>query len=167
LNGLAVTHGIDTQRGAMFENPNVPPRITAPPQVKFVASHAAAHMLLPSLDQTQWAIVEAPLRPLAPGPTTIQIVNYTGDSYHAKYQAAFDCLLRIAVPYFPGWTATIDGKSTPVYAVDDALSGVFAPAGSHELTFQYRSNWFVWGALISGLALVGIILSSTFLLRRR
>ena len=42
LNGLAVTHGIDTQRGAMFENPNVMPRIAAPPQVKFVANHAAA-----------------------------------------------------------------------------------------------------------------------------
>jgi hypothetical protein len=167
LNGLAVTHGIDTQRGAMFENPNVLPRITAPPQVKFVANHAAARALLPALDQTQGAIVEAPLRPLAPGATTVEIVNYTGDSYRAKYTAAFDCLLRIAVPYFPGWTAAIDGKSTPVYAVDGALSGVFAPAGSHELTFQYQSNWFAWGAAISALALVGFILGSVFLLRRR
>jgi hypothetical protein len=151
----------------MFENPNLLPRIFAPPQIKFVASHSAAHALLPQLDQTQWAIVEAPLRPLAPGATTVQIVNYTGDSYRAKYTAAFDCLLRIAVPYFPGWTAAIDGKSTPVYVVDDALSGVFAPAGSHELTFQYRSNWFLWGASISVLTLVGIILCSGFLLRRR
>ena len=158
LNGLAVTHGIDTQRGAMFENPNLLPRFFAPPQIKFVASHSAAHALLPQLDQTKWAIVEAPLRPLAPGATTVQIVNYTGDSYRAKYTAAFDCLLRIAVPYFPGWTAAIDGKSTPIYIVDDALSGVFAPAGSHELTFEYRSNWFLWGAAISVLTLVGIIL---------
>ena len=167
LNGLAVTHGIDTQRGAMFENPNVLPRIVAPPQVKFVANHAAARGLLPSLDQTQWAIVEAPLRPLSPGATSVEIVNYTGDSYRANYKAAFDCLLRIAVPYFPGWTAAIDGKPTAVYAVDDALSGVFAPAGSHELTFRYRSNWFGWGAAISGLTVVGFILSSAFVWRRR
>jgi hypothetical protein len=167
LNGLTVTHGIDTQRGAMFENTNVLPRIYAPPQVKFVASHLAARALLPTLDQTQWAVVEAPLRPLAPGATTVKITSYTGDSYRASYDAAFECLLRIAVPYFPGWTASIDGKSTPVYAVDDALSGVFAPAGTHELTFRYRSNWFGWGAAISGLTLVGFILSSAFLLRRR
>jgi hypothetical protein len=167
LNGLSVTHGIDTQRGAMFENTNVLPRILAPQQVKFVASHAAARALLPSLDQTQWAVVEAPLRPLAPGATSVQIENYTGDSYRAKYAAPFDCLLRIAVPYFPGWIAAVDGKAAPVYAVDDALSGVFVPAGSHELTFQYRSNWFAWGAAISTLTLLGIILSSGFLLRRR
>jgi hypothetical protein len=167
LNGLAVTHGIDTQRGAIVENTRALPRIYAPPQVKFVASHAAAVALLPSLDPAQWAIVETPLRPLAPGATMVEMVDYTGDSYRAKYSAPFDCLLRIAVPYYPGWTAAIDGKSTAVYAVDGALSGVFAPAGDHELTFRYRSNWFVCGALASALTLIGIILSSTFLARRR
>lgn len=167
LNGLAVTHGIDTQRGAMFENPNVLPRISAPPQVKFVAGHLAARGLLPSLDQTQWAIVEAPLRPLAPGSTAVKIESYTEDSYRAKYSAEFDCLLRIAVPYFPGWTATIDGQSTPVYIVDDALSGVFAPSGTHELVYRFHSDWFAWGAAISGLAALGLILGSVFSLRRR
>jgi Bacterial membrane protein YfhO len=172
LNGLAVTHGIDPQRGAMFENTNVLPRIYAPPQVKFVASHAAAKALLPTLNPTQWAIVEAPLRPIAPGPTKVEIVSYTGDSYRAKYSAPFDCLLRIAVPYFPGWTAAIDGKSTAVYAVDDAFSGVFAPVGDHELTFRYKSNWFPLGAAVSGLTVAGYITlaffwSSAFLRRRR
>jgi hypothetical protein len=167
LNGLAVTFGIDTQRGVIVENSNALPRISAPPQVKFVASHAAARALLAGLDPAQWAIVETALRPLAPGATRVEIVNYTGDSYRAKYTAAFDCLLRIAVPYYPGWAAAIDGKSAPVYAVDDALSGVFAPAGTHELTFRYRSNWFVAGAAISTLAILGIILSSIFLRRSR
>ena len=162
MNGLAVTSAIDTQRGALFQNPAVLPRVYAPPQVKFVASHAAARALLDSLDPAKGAIVETELRPLAPGKTTVEIVNYTGDFYRAKYSAAFDCLLRIAVPYFPGWTAAIDGKATPVYIVDDALSGVFAPAGNHELTFRYRSNWFLLGAIVSGLASVGIILASTF-----
>jgi len=161
LNGLAVTSAIDPQRGALFQNPAVLPRVYAPPQVKFVANHAAARALLPTLDPAKAAIVETELRPLAPGKTTVEIVDYTGDFYRAKYSTAFDCLLRIAVPYFPGWMATIDGKSTPVYIVDDALSGVFAPAGNHELTFRYRSNWFLGGAMISALALIGIILTAT------
>jgi hypothetical protein len=167
LNGLAVTHGIDTQRAAIVENTRALPRIYAPPQVKFVANHAAALALLPSLDPGQWAVVETALRPLAPGPTAVEIMDYRGDFYRAKYSAPFDCLLRIAVPYYPGWTAAIDGKSTAVYAVDGALSGVFAPAGDHELTFRYRSNWFVGGAAISALTLIGIILSSTLFASRR
>jgi hypothetical protein len=167
LNGLGVTHVIDTQRGAMFENPKSLPRVYAPPQIKFVASRAAARALLPTLDPEQWAIVEAPLRPLAPGKVTVQITHYTGDSYRAKYSAAFDCLLRIAVPYYPGWIAAIDGKPSPVFVVDNALCSVFAPAGDHELTFQYRPIRFAWGAILSAAALLGIILSSTFFRVRR
>ena len=167
LNGLAVTHGIDTQRGAIVENTGALPRIYAPPQVKFVASRGAALAMLSNLDPARAAVVETTLRPLAPGPTKVDIVDYRGDFYRAKYSAPFDCLLRIAVPYYPGWTAAIDGKSTALYAVDDALSGVFAPSGDHELTFRFRSTWFLWGAAISLLALLGIILSSTFLARRR
>jgi uncharacterized membrane protein YfhO len=122
-------------------------------------------VLLGGLDPAQWAIVETDLRPLAPGATRVEIVNYTGDSYRAKYTAAFDCLLRIAVPCYPGWMAAIDGKPTQVYVVDDALSGVFAPAGTHEVTFRYRSNWLLTGAAISMLTVLGIILSSIFLRR--
>jgi hypothetical protein len=167
LNSLSVTHGIDTQRGAMFANTNVLPRISLPPELKFVASHAAARALLAEIDTSKGAIVEAELRPVAAGATSIQIVNYSGDFYRAKYDAKFDCLLRIAVPYFPGWKAEVDGKPLPIYVVDDALSGVFVPAGAHELTFHYHSNWFLLGATVSGLALLGIILSSVFLPRRR
>jgi hypothetical protein len=167
LNGLAVTHGIDAQRGAIVENTSALPRIYAPPQVKFVASRGAALALLSNLDPARAAVVEATLRPMAPGATKVEMIDYRGDFYHAKYSAPFDCLLRIAVPYYPGWTAAIDGKPTAIYAVDDALSGVFAPAGDHDFTFRYRSNWFVWGALASGLTLIGIILSSTFFALRR
>jgi hypothetical protein len=167
LNGLAVTLGIDMQRGTAVENNNALPRIYAPPQVRFVASRGAALAILSNLDPARAAVVETSLRPLAPGATKVDIVEYRGDFYRAKYSAPFDCLLRIAVPYYPGWTAAIDGKSTAVYAVDDALSGVFAPAGDHELTFRFRSTWFGWGAAISLVAALGIILSSTFLARRR
>ena len=68
LNSLAVTYGIDTRQGSMVENTNVLPRIYAPAEVKFVASHAAAlDALLPTLDPVHWAIVEASLRPLPSG----------------------------------------------------------------------------------------------------
>jgi hypothetical protein len=163
MNGLAVTNAVDTGRGAMFQNPAALPRIYAPPQVRFVSNHTAARTLLASLDPAKGAIVETTLRPIAPGNTAVEIVGYRGDYYRAKYSAPFDCLLRIAVPYFPGWSAAIDGNPTPVFAVDGALSGVLAPAGNHELTFHYHSNWFLLGASLSALALIGIILSSIFI----
>ena len=86
-----------------------------------------------------------------------------------SYSAPAECLLRIAIPFFLGWEATIDGRAADVVPVDYALSGVFVPAGEHELTFQYRSRWFRLGALVSlitAAACLGIILRSPFTTQR-
>lgn len=165
LNGLAVTDKLDTTRGALLENPDALPRISAPPEVRFVANADAARPALQTLDPARLAVVEAPARALAPAGARIQILNYQDDFYRVRYAAAADCLLRVAVPFFPGWTAAIDGRAADVVPVDYALSGVLVPAGEHEVTLQYRSRWFRLGAtasLVTAAACLGIILRSFF-----
>jgi hypothetical protein len=151
LNGLAVTHKIDVARGALVENPDALGRVSAPPRVTFVASAETARAMLAGLDPAQSAIVEAPARELSPGGASIQILNYEDDFYRVRYSAPSPCLLRIAVPFYPGWTAAVDGHDTEVVPVDYALSGVIVPAGGHELTFRYHASWFRLGAILSAL----------------
>jgi hypothetical protein len=168
LNGLAVTNKMDAAHGAIVENPDALARVSAPVAVAFVSSPDEAAARLATLDPAGMAVVEAPSRNLAPSAAKVQILNYQDALYRVRYSAPGDCLLRIAVPFFPGWTATIDGHGTDVLRVDYALSGVIVPAGEHELTFQYRSQWFRIGAIASILtaaACLGIILPS--ILRRR
>ena len=81
--------------------------------------------------------------------------------------APAECLLRIAIPFFPGRAAAVDGRAADV--VDYALSGVFVPAGEHEVTLQYRSRWFRLGAmasLVTAAACLEIILRPLFTSRR-
>lgn len=165
LNGLAVTQKIDASRGALVENPEALPRVSVPPRVTFISDGAAARAMLATLDPAQSAIVEAPARALADGAAQVQIVNYQDDLYRIHYSAPAICLLRIAVPYFPGWVAAVDGQPAEVAAVDYALSGVIVPAGDHELIFRYRSRWFLTGALLSAAAAIlclAVILRSVF-----
>lgn len=164
LDGLGVTHKIDTARGAIVENPGALPRVSAPANVIFVSGAATARAMLGTLDPTQFAIAEGPPRTLSPA-TALRITNYEDSLYRIRYSAAADCLLRIAVPYYPGWTAAVDGKPTGVMPVDYALSGVIVPAGDHELTFRYHPRWFRWGAVVSSLAALlcaGFLLSGYF-----
>jgi uncharacterized membrane protein YfhO len=83
--------------------------------------------------------------------------------YRVRYQAQRPTLLRVAVPYFPGWRAEVDGQPASVMPADLALIGVSVPAGSHELTLRYRSTWFLAGAAISLLSwmavLVGLVVN--------
>jgi hypothetical protein len=57
---------------------------------------------------------------------------------------------------FPGWTATIDGKSAAVESWSGAFQAVAVPAGEHTVEFRYRSNLLGLGGGISLLALIGL-----------
>jgi hypothetical protein len=72
-------------------------------------------------------------------------------------------LLVISEQYYPGWKAELDGKSTPVYAVDAIFRGVFLPAGQHTIVFKYKPHSFEAGVAISLLMLgmIGFFISYT------
>jgi len=102
--------------------------------------------------------VEAAERVLTPAVQSVEITNYSGDSYQIRYRASSDSLIRIAVPYYPGWVATVDGSSVPLLVVDEALMGVFVPSGSHSLTLQFQPHWFGIGAGLSVACAVALVL---------
>jgi hypothetical protein len=153
LNGLGVTDLI-LGRGRRLDNPGSLGRISAPPRVQFVADQKAALAALAMLDPAQSAVVEAAPQNLTPSVQSIDITDYTSDFYRIRYTASSDSLLRIAVPYYPGWAAAVDGSEASVVPVDEALIGVFAPSGSHELTLQFHPKWFRTGV---GLSVAGAI----------
>ena len=68
----------------------------------------------------------------------------------------------IAVPAYPGWSASLDGNAVPVIRANHALMAVLVPAGEHHLTLDYKTS-FVPGLLLS---LVGLIASIALSLRR-
>ncbi len=109
------------------------------------------------LDPAQTAIVEAPARALSPA-TNVSILNYQNDFYRIRCVAPGAALVRIALPYAPGWRAEVDRHSVDLVPVDEALTGVFVPAGEHEITLEFRSEWFRPGAILSGLGLVALLL---------
>ena len=73
------------------------------------------------------------------------------------YRATRPALLRVSIPYFPGWQATIDGVSCPILRVDYAFMGLIVPPGEKDLRLFYRSNYFALGASLSAAALLGAL----------
>lgn len=160
LNGLGVTEVLDA-KDKLQENPATLGRVSVPPRVQFVVDRAAALTALGALDPAQSAVVEAPPRALSPGVSGLAIVNYQDDFYRIRVEASGDSLLRIAVPYYPGWSAEVDGRPTDIVPVDEALTGVFVPGGEHQITLQYHSKRFHAAALLSGLGVIGMLLGLT------
>ena len=156
LDSLAVTAKLSRATGRFDPNPTTVPRVSAPPAIIAVRSRTEAASKLASLDPATSAIVEG--APLSTGPISATIRGYTENEYRIDYQAPRSALLRIAVPYFPGWRASVDSRALPVLPVDLALSGVVVPAGAHQLVFRYESTWFVTASVITTISGIVMVL---------
>jgi hypothetical protein len=154
LDTLAVTAKLNSSTGLFDPNATALPRVSAPRAAIVVHSREEAAAQLASLDPAPNAIVEG--SPVPTGSAVARISGHTESEYRIDYQAAGAALLRIAVPYFPGWLASVDGRALPVIPVDLALSGVVVPAGTHRLILRYESTWFRTGAIISAIFWIAI-----------
>jgi hypothetical protein len=65
--------------------------------------------------------------------------------------------LVTTVPWYPGWSALLDGAPTSVETVDGALVGLELPPGQHRVTFSYQPAGLELGAFISVLAAVVLL----------
>jgi hypothetical protein len=52
-------------------------------------------------------------------------------------------------PWYPGWTASIDGRPAQIEPVDGTLVGVELPTGAHTISISYRPAGLELGLLIS------------------
>jgi len=60
--------------------------------------------------------------------------------------------LVVSENYYPGWTATVDGRPAAVGRADYVLTGVALPAGARNVSLRFTSPRYVTGLLVSALA---------------
>ena len=73
-------------------------------------------------------------------------------------------MVILADSYYPGWQATVDGRSAPIWEAYGAIRGVVVPAGDHQVEFRFRPGSVYLGA---GLFLLGLLATGVLVLRRR
>lgn len=65
--------------------------------------------------------------------------------------------LLICDSYYPGWTATVDGKDVKIYQANLCFRAIVLEPGSHTIEWRYRPSHFYFYLLISGLATLILI----------
>jgi hypothetical protein len=71
--------------------------------------------------------------------------------------ASSDGWLVLSNVWYPGWQATIDGIGVPIERANYLFQAVAVPAGEHMVQFSYRPRSFYLGAVISLLAVIGLL----------
>jgi hypothetical protein len=73
----------------------------------------------------------------------------------AEVEAAEPSLLVVAQSWCRGWSATVDGKETPLLRANHAFQAMEVPAGRHVVRLAYREQRLGVGALVTLIALAG------------
>lgn len=106
----------------------------------------------------------------APGPATLVAARVTR-RYNGEITAAVDApsagWLVLAESWYPGWTATVDGRDAPIARANINQKAVAVPAGAHRVVFTFRPRSLARGAVVSGLALACLVASALALAWRR
>jgi hypothetical protein len=112
-----------------------------------------------------------PEPPAIPEPATtagaVAITKIALNQMILRAEMAAPGFVVLADAYDPGWRATVAGQPVPVYRANTVVRAVYVPAGVHEIVFRYRPLPFIVGAVVSGLALIGLVARGVGVRRKR
>lgn len=96
---------------------------------------------------------------------TVKLLNDSNESVTISVDAQRPGYVVLADQNYPGWTAELDGKPTPIVVANGFTRAVAIPTtGQHKVIFAYQPQSFYTGCWI---ALVGILWMIVVLRKRR
>jgi len=158
------------------ENDDALPVFQVYSQYQVVASlqeavDAITHLQMRSL------VIEDPDRRLIPASTStlesdaddhrLKVLQATDTLYRVTISSAKPVWLFLADANYPGWTAALDGKDTPIFSAQVLGKAVAIPAGNHEVILHFRSKTFLLGLLISVATFATLALTIAIQIYRR
>lgn len=107
--------------------------------------------------------------PAASQTTTVQGSRDGIGRWRVTTKGTNPSLVVVAESWFPGWSATVDGKSAPVVQADGAFLGVAVGPGSHTIRLRYRTPGVIsgFGVTTAATAVAAVLIVAGMRKRRR
>jgi Bacterial membrane protein YfhO len=169
LPGVRV--GYRGRDAVVYANSRALPRVLLVDRQRTVTDENAAltAVTAPGFDGRRVAVTQRPIPGLAQAgagsppdtaPGYARLISYADERVAAESRSPIPSLLVLTDVKYPGWKATVDGRSVPIERVDYLLRGVPVPAGRHRVEMRYepaswRAGWIV--SLVSLLVLVALV----------
>jgi hypothetical protein len=158
-DGLNVGRYLSLSTGLIEANSTILPRAYFPHSVVGVDSESKSRQALTSLNPAEQSTVLVHDYALPQDPHAEPfVVGSDEQSYGVHYRAEVPSLLKLSVPWYPGWHANIANRPLTVLRVDHALMGVVVPPGDGLVEFTFRSTYFVRGLLVTSFSLLAMLL---------
>ena len=143
-----------------FENPSAMPRVWTVHQAVSISSPSqiAAAYDTPQFNPLRQAFFlgEAPKLSACTAQDRAALVH--ADFSTVVLQAEMQCagMVILSDNWFPGWSATVDGRPARIWEAYTVIRGVEVPAGSHRIEMRYHPATVITGAWMLALSLAGL-----------
>jgi len=117
-----------------------------------------------TFDPRRWLWLEEHVPPASAAPRTplpvagtnssVRITADQADRVELAASLAQPGFLLLLDTYFPGWTATVNGRPAKIYRADYNFRAVQLPAGQALVCFTYRPATFRYGLILAALSLL-------------
>ncbi len=101
----------------------------------------------------------------------VKLTKYAPNELHYDVVSDKGGIVVFSEIYYPGWTATIDGRPAEIGRADYTLRALRVPAGSHKVVMEFRPTSITTTEAIAytaiALILLGFVASLALLLRRK
>jgi len=155
----------------IYENPNTLPRAYLVHHAETVPSDQLLERLLdadfdyyhsvllttPLSGEQSGQLAALPVRPQG----QVEITDYNLHRVDLSVTMDQPGILVLADANYPGWEATVNGSEQEILDVNSVFRGIFLPAGTHSISFQFRPVTLYWGLALATLSIalaVAIIL---------
>jgi hypothetical protein len=148
---------------AVYDNHDALPKAFVVHAARAVPDDDEASRLLhdPDFDPQTEVLLAAESVPNNPPPPQVadevEVLTYDSRKVQVRARMAADGFLLLTDTWYPGWKASVDGKSVPVWRADLIFRAVQLSAGEHSIEFNYDPESFRLGLRISAAALVALL----------
>jgi hypothetical protein len=179
LHGPGLHVAYKGKDGVVYANSNALPRVFVVDRQRTVIGDKAelAAVTSPSFDARGVALTDHLVPGIQqttgtatpPSGATAKLASYGAQKVVIDATATKPSLVVLTDSFYPGWKATVDGKTVPIERVDYVLRGVSVGPGHHTIVMRYQpSSWRI-GWIVSLVALLGLLaaLASVWIGKRR
>jgi hypothetical protein len=96
-----------------------------------------------------------------------EVISFAPERITLRTESSTAAILNVALVYYPGWEATVDGQPAPLLRADTAMIALALPAGAYQVELTFAPRTFSTGASISLASLLALGVFLARFLRRR
>jgi hypothetical protein len=166
LRGPGISVAYKGPDAVVYNNAKALPRVFVVDRQHTVAGEQAAldTVTAPRFDGRRVAVTESALpglpqasRTVPPAGASASLRSYGAERIVIDARASAPSLVVLTDDYYPGWTATVDGRPVPIQRVDYLLRGISIGPGRHTIVMSYQPTSWTIGWIISVICLLGIL----------